>query len=71
MKKDNLFDGEGTKPQFAQKVYNRLMPRKWITYADVMADYIFLESMDMLPNRVSNCDDYGELRKAFRDFLML
>ena len=67
MNKDNLFDGEGARPQFAQKVYYRLMTRKWITYADVMADYMFLESTDMLPNRVSNCDDYGELRKAFRD----
>ena len=67
MNKDNLFDGEGARPHFATIVYNRLMSRKWITYADVMADYMFLDSSDMLPYRISSCDDYGELRKAFRD----
>ena len=67
MNKDNLFDGEGARPHFASIVYNRLMSRQWITYADVMADYMFLDSSDKLPYRISNCDDYGELRKAFRD----
>lgn len=67
MNKDNLFDGEGARPHFATIVYNRLMSRQWITYADVMADYMFLDSSDMLPYRISNCDGYGELRKAFRD----
>ena len=43
------------------------MSRECFTYADVMADYMCLESTDMLPNRVTNCDNYGELRKAFRD----
>lgn len=67
MNKDYLFDGEGARPHFATIVYNRLMSRQWITYADVMADYMFLDSSDKLPYRISSCDDYGELRKAFRD----
>lgn len=65
--KDYLFDGEGARPQFATLVYKRLMCGKWFSYADVMADYMQLESKEFLPNNVSNCDDYGELRKAFRD----
>ena len=67
MNKDNLFDGEGARPHFASHVYKRLMGRLWFSYADVMADYMQLETKDSLPNNVSNCDDYGELRKAFRD----
>lgn len=67
MIKDYLFDGEGARPQFATLVYKRLMCGKWFSYADVMADYMQLESKEFLPNNVSNCDDYGELRKAFRD----
>lgn len=67
MNKNYLFDGDGARPQFATYTYKRLMSREWISYADVMADYMQLESKDSLPNNVSNCDDYGELRKAFRD----
>lgn len=67
MSKDLLFDGVGARPLFARNAYKRLMSREWITYADVMADYLLLESSAMLPKSVSNCDDYGELRKAFRD----
>ena len=67
MNKDNLFDGEGARPYFAKHVYKRLMCGKWFSYADVMADYMQLESKEFLPNCVSNCNDYGELRKAFRD----
>lgn len=67
MAKDLFFDGENARAYFAKHTYKRLMSRDWITYADVMADYMCLESTDMLPNRVTNCDDYGELRKAFRD----
>lgn len=67
MTKGLLFDGVGARPLFAKLVYKRLMSREWITYGDVMADYMMLDSSDLLPNRISNCDDYGELRKAFRD----
>ncbi len=67
MAKGLLFDGSGARPLFAKYVYRRLMSRDWITYADVMADYLMLDTSDMLPNHISNCTDYGELRKAFRD----
>ena len=67
MAKELLFDGVGARPLFAKYAYKRLMSREWITYADVMADYLLLESSALLPQSVSKCDDYGELRKAFRD----
>lgn len=43
------------------------MTRKWVTYADIMADYMGLKSANELQYNLSNCDQYGELRKAFRD----
>ena len=52
---------------FAQVTYKRLMSRKWVTYADIMADYLGLKSSKELTCNVSNCDNYGELKKAFRD----
>ena len=64
MNKDNLFDGEGgARHQFATYAYKRLMSRKWITYADVMADYL----PQPMFGQISSCEKYGELRKAFRD----
>ena len=61
----NLFDGESYHAMFAQVAYRWLMSRKWVTYADIMADYLGLKSAKDLPCNVSNCDNYGELKKAF------
>lgn len=64
MAKELLFDGDSLKAQSARIVYKRLMSRKWITYADVMADYL---PKPMTGNMSSYPKEYGELRKAFRD----
>lgn len=61
----NLFDGESYQAQFAIATYRCLMRRRWVSYADVMAEYMMLSSVEELPCNVSNCDNYGELRKAF------
>lgn len=58
--RQNLFDGESYHAMFAQVAYKRLMSRKWVTYADIMADYLGLKSGKELPCNVSNCDNYGE-----------
>ena len=67
MKRCNLFDGESHHAIFTQVTYKWLMSRKWVTYADIMADYLVLKSAKELSCNVSNCDNYGELKKAFRD----
>jgi len=67
MRYKNLFNGESYHAMFAQVTYKRLMSRKWITYADIMADYLGFKSSKELTCNVSNCDNYGELKKAFRD----
>ena len=65
--RNNIFDGESYYAMFAQVTYKRLMTREWVTYADIMADYLGLKSFKELTCNVSNCDNYGELKKAFRD----
>ena len=67
MTRKNLFDGDSYYAQFAQVTYKWLMSRKWVTYADIMAEYLGLNSSKELTCNVSNCDNYGELKKAFRD----
>ena len=66
MERQNLFDGVGFYPQFAVIIYKRLMSRKWVTYADVMAEHKNLKSISEL-DKMSLYHDYGELKKAFPD----
>lgn len=77
MQRKNLFDGE-LKAQFANITYRRLMSRRWVTYADVLAEYLGLSSAKELKYSISsyftytNEDDedkkgFRELKKAFPD----
>lgn len=68
-KRNNIFFGDSYYALFATNTYNRLISRKWFTYADVMADFMNLNSANELPCNVSKCDRYGELKKAFPDVL--
>lgn len=63
----NLFDGDSYHAMFARITYRWLISRNWFTYADIMADSMMLESAKDLSCNVSNCDNYGELKKAFCD----
>lgn len=67
MSRINPFDGDSHYAQFAQATYKRLMQRDWVKYEDIMADYLCLSSSSDLPFKVSKCDNYGELKKAFGD----
>lgn len=77
MQRKNIFDGE-LKAQFANITYRRLMSRRWVTYADVLAEYLGLSSAKELKYSISsyftytNEDDedkkgFRELKKAFPD----
>lgn len=59
----NLFDGESYKAEFAIITYRWLRSRRWVTYADIMADRLGCSSEE-LPANLSNCDGYGELKKT-------
>lgn len=63
MRRRNLFDGESYKAEFALIIYRWLISRRWVTYADVMADRLGKTTID-LPANLSNCDGYGELKKT-------
>ena len=61
----NLFDGDRYQAQFATITYRRLISRRWVTYADIMAEFKGLDSAEQLPYGISKCEHIGELRKAF------
>ena len=60
--RNNFFDGESYKAEFAIITYRRLMSRDWVTNADIMAERLGC-SIEKLPANLSNCDGYGELKK--------
>lgn len=60
MSRNNLFDGESYHAIFAQVTYKWLMSRKWVTYADIMSDYLGLKSAKEQTCNVSNCEKFGE-----------
>ena len=75
MQRKNLFYG-GFKAQFAGITYRWLMSRRWVTYADVLAEYLGLNSANDLEYSVSKYYEYTkeddekikgirELKKAF------
>ena len=63
MRRKNLFDGESYKAEFAIITYRWLISRRWVTYADIMADRLGY-SIDEQPSNLSNCEGYGELKKT-------
>lgn len=70
MRRKNLFDG-GCKAQFADITYRWLMSRRWVTYADVLAEYLGFNSADDLEYSVSKYYEYtkddDEKRKGIRE----
>lgn len=64
MTRRNLFVGKSFHAKFARLVYKWFISRKWVTYADIMAEHM---SENNLRYSISTCDNYGELKKAFRD----
>ena len=63
----NLFDGESYYAIFMRLAYKWLMKREWVTYADIMADFMNLKSAEELPCSISKCGHVKELTKAFCD----
>lgn len=55
----NLFDGDRYQAQFAVITYRRLMSRQWVIYADIMAEFMGLDSAEQLPYGVSKCEHIG------------
>lgn len=64
MKRNNIFAGNSQRAKLALASYKLLMRRKWITYADIMAEH---QGVEELSYNVSDCDHYGDLKKAFCD----
>lgn len=64
MHRKSIFDGDSYKAQFARIAYRRLKSRRWVTYAEIMAEFKGHQSPDELDCNVSDCGGYKELIKA-------
>ena len=60
----NLFEGDKYQALFEVIIYRRLMSRRWVTHADVMAEYMGVASAEMLEYSISKCDHVTALRKV-------
>lgn len=78
MSKRNIFFGEDKYSKFVNIIYQQFVKGGWVTYSDIMHEYYVnynsekrnekqITSDDDLPYSISNCDGYGELKKAFPD----
>lgn len=64
MRRQNIFEGDSVKAQFSIITYRRLMSRRWVSFADIMADFLGKKSAQDLACNLSNCDNYSDLKKA-------
>ena len=58
----NPFDGKGVRAKFANKVYQQLMNKQWVSYSSIMTE---VDPENIRKKGVSNCNNYSELKKAF------
>lgn len=65
----NIFAGFGLRTEFVNRIYNELMKRNFLTYADVLATY-YGRSQGYYDKISCNSEvGYGELKKAFPEVL--
>ncbi len=65
----NIFAGFGLRTEFVNRIYNELMKRNFLTYADVLTAY-YGRPQGYYDKRSCNSEvGYGELKKAFPEVL--
>lgn len=65
----NIFIGFGLKAEFVNRIYNELMRREFLTYADILAAYHGRPKGYYDKISCNSETGYGELKKAFPDVL--
>lgn len=69
-KRDNIFDGESYRAQFALIIYKFMMSRRPFTNTDVMKEFLGpkkAKEIDMNQCSITCMENYSELKKAFCD----
>jgi len=65
MKTNNIFAGASLKANFVSIVYDMLIARKEVSYADVLASYRHVDKKGLLKSKLSIQPEYNSLKKAF------
>ena len=69
MPNKNIFAGFGLRTEFVNRIYNELMKRNFLTYADVLAAYYGRPQGYYAKISCNSEVGYGELKKAFPEVL--
>lgn len=69
MANKNIFAGFGLRTEFVNRIYNELMKRKFLTYADILASYYGRPQGYYDKISYNSEVGYGELKKAFPEVL--
>ncbi len=64
MSRKNIFEGDSYHAIFAGIIYKRIISRGWFSNADIMVDYVGLNSISDLSCPISKCPQIKELTKA-------
>ncbi|MBQ2496154.1 MAG: hypothetical protein II521_08565, partial [Prevotella sp.] len=65
----NIFVGFGIRSEFVNLIYNELMKREFVSYADILALYCGRPKDYYLKIACNSEPGYGELKKAFPEVL--
>lgn len=67
--KNNIFSGASVKTSYALIVYQELMKREFVSYADVLSKFLDNDKIDFNKEILSSAKGYGQLKKAFPDVI--
>lgn len=67
--KNNIFSGVSIKTSYALIIYEELMKREYVSYADVLSKYLDNDKIDFNKEILSNGKGYSQLKKAFPEVL--
>lgn len=69
MPSKNIFAGVGIRSEFVNLIYDELMKREFVSYADILALYCGREKGYYDKMACNSEPGYGELKKAFPEVL--
>lgn len=67
--KNNIFSGVSVKTSYVLIIYEELMKREYVSYADVLSKYLGNDKIDFKKGNLSNGRGYSQLKKAFPEVI--
>ena len=61
----NIFCGNSTQAAFVNIIYHKLMERKYVSYLEILAEYLNIDSKELARKSFTSYTGYNVLKKAF------